>query len=58
MTADPILRIYTDVAALETIAANLPEKDDGLAHILDLLSEDIRRCGEALEARETAMARR
>lgn len=57
MEADPILRLYTDAEALHTLARSLPEKDEGLALILTLLGDDIARCGEALEARETVKKR-
>ncbi|EPR43122.1 hypothetical protein dsx2_2482 [Desulfovibrio sp. X2] len=57
MEADPIVRLYLDAEALEAVAKLLPEEHEGIGLVLGLLGADIRKCGEAMEARETAKAR-
>lgn len=49
MEVDPLVRIYTHAEALRTLAHQLPEEQGGLALILNLLGEDLDRCGSELD---------
>jgi len=56
MEVDPLVRIYSHAEALRTLAEQLPEEQGGLALILNLLGEDLGRCGAELD--DTAAKRR
>lgn len=58
MEADPITRIYTHAEALNTLAEQLPEEQGGLALILTLLGEDIKRCGAEMDDSASKAARK
>ncbi|WP_027369170.1 hypothetical protein [Desulfocurvibacter africanus] len=49
MEVDPLVRIYSHAEALRTLAEQLPEEQGGLALILNLLGDDLDRCGAELD---------
>lgn len=51
MNNDSASRILLSSEALSFIAAALPESSGGLAHLLNLLAQDLAASGEEIDAR-------